>query len=66
MRRIDLKEYLKSMKLLLVFDALIKGEIINKDAFLETKGIAPSSYRRARAKDQKVGDEGSLNSDVCR
>ena len=28
MRRIDLKEYLKSMKLLLVFDALIKGEII--------------------------------------
>ena len=59
MKRINLKEYSKSMKLLLVFDVLIKTEIlaINKDAFLESKSIAPSSYRRARTKEQKVGDE---------
>ena len=59
MKRINLKEYSKSMKLLLVFDVLIKTEIlaINKDAFLKSKSITPSSYRRARTKEQKVGDE---------
>ena len=57
MKKINLEEYTKSKKLLLVFDVVIKSEVFNKDAFLEERKIAPSSYRRARAKEQKVGEE---------
>lgn len=57
MQKFNLKEYTKSMKQLLVFDVLIKDEVVNKDIFLESKGIAPTSYRRARVKEQKVGNE---------
>lgn len=56
MFEIDLTNYGQNMQHLLFFDVIIKEEVINKDAFLESIGIAPSSYRRARSSYQKVGN----------
>ena len=56
MKRFVLTEYNKSVKQLLVFDVVIKDTYTNKDIFLESKGIAPTSYRRARTKEQNIGD----------
>lgn len=53
----NLSEYSKSMRQLLVFDVLIKEEVVNKDAFLSDLIISPTSYRRAKIKEQNVGNE---------
>ena len=53
----NLSEYSKSMRQLLVFDVLIKEEVLNKDAFLSDLIISPTSYRRAKIKEQNVGNE---------
>ena len=39
----------------LLYDVILKNEPTNKDAFLESLGIIPSSYRRSRMAEQKVG-----------
>ena len=53
----NLSEYSKSMRQLLVFDVLIKEEVVNKDVFLSDLIISPTSYRRAKIKEQNVGNE---------
>lgn len=53
---IDLKEYKGSKQYFLYFDYLIKINNYVKDDFLERNGISPSSYRRARKVEQKIGE----------
>lgn len=57
MKYLNISDYKKSMYQIPVFDVLIKDEIVNKDVFLEEKEIAPTSYRRAKTKEQNVGLE---------
>lgn len=58
MIKLNLDEYKHSSQYMYLFDAIIKEKIIiNKDAFLISQEIAPTSYRRARNSEQKVGEE---------
>ena len=40
-----------------LFDAIIKNKNLNKDEFLISIGISPTSYRRARKSEQAIGHE---------
>lgn len=55
MKNIDLSIYKESKVYFTVFDHLLKGININKDAFLIGNDIAPSSYRRSRKEEQNIG-----------
>lgn len=55
MVQISLTDYLQTKMFFQLFDALLKEELINKDYYLESIGISPSSYRRAKNEEQKVG-----------
>jgi len=57
MKRFDLSEYRGTKQYFLLFDILIKDEVYNKDDFLNSIGIAPNTYRRCRANEQKKGKE---------
>lgn len=58
MIKISLDEYKKSSKYLYLFDVVIKERTFyNKDAFLSSLEIAPTSYRRARSTEQNIGFE---------
>ena len=50
-----LSEYLTSHYSFVLFDILFKYESKTKEAILEDLGIASSTYRRARIKEQKIG-----------
>lgn len=55
MIQISLTDYLQTKMFFQLFDALLKEESVNKEYFLESLGISPSSYRRAKNEEQKVG-----------
>lgn len=55
MKKFVLDSFKQSIQYFFMFDEIIKKEAINKDAFLKDIGINPSSYRRARTTEQKVG-----------
>lgn len=55
MKKFDLTLYKESRQYFYLFDVYLKNLAINKDPFLEELGITPSSYRRARMSEQKVG-----------
>lgn len=50
-----LSEYLTSHYSFILFDILFKYESKTKEAILDSLGIASSTYRRARIKEQKIG-----------
>lgn len=51
----DFSIYKNNKQYFLFYDVILKNEPTNKDAFLESLGIIPSSYRRSRMAEQKVG-----------
>ena len=56
MLKISLEEYKTSSQYLYLFDALIKAKIVlNRDAFLESLKINPSTYRRTKESEGKSG-----------
>lgn len=55
MYKICFKEYYNASQYLILFDLLMKLQGLNKDNFLMSIGISPTSYRRARASNQKIG-----------
>lgn len=56
MNKIDLQMYKGTVVYFKIFDALINSKIeYPKDMFLESLKINPSSYRRARLTEQKIG-----------
>ena len=57
MKYLNISDYKKTMYQIPIFDVLIKEGVENKDAFLESKKIAPTSYRRAKTKEQNIGEE---------
>lgn len=57
MKKINLQQYYTSSQYFYFFDALFREMGIHKENFLMDNYITPSSYRRARAKEQSVGFE---------
>ncbi len=57
MRKIKLDEYKSSSIYLNFFDILIKDNYSNKELFLESINISPSSYRRAKLDLSKTSDK---------
>ena len=57
MKYLNISDYKKTMYQIPIFDVLIKEGVENKDAFLESKKIAQTSYRRAKTKEQNIGEE---------
>ena len=57
MQRISLFPYKESKQYLSLFEKIIKNQGLNKDEFLLSQGISPTSFRRARSSEQKVGLE---------
>lgn len=57
MKQFNFKIYKGSMQYLLFFDALFKDKQMNKEHYLLDNNITPSSYRRARTSEHKVGRE---------
>lgn len=55
MNKIDLKDYLQNKQYLLLFDIIIKKNVTNRDIFLESINISPSTYRRAKVSEQNHG-----------
>ncbi len=55
MFKIDLSCYFSSKQYFILYDILFKELSINKEPFLISNGINPSSYRRARSKEQQIG-----------
>lgn len=55
MRQFNFELYKGSKQYLLFFDALFKDRSMNKEYYLLDNDITPSSYRRARTTEQKVG-----------
>ena len=55
MLKINLFRYLDLNNCLLVFDTLIKKTTNNKDEYLKSIMISPSSYRRAKTSGNKIG-----------
>lgn len=54
MKKISLLSYKNISTYLEVYDTIIKKEYNNKDKFLKSIGISPSSYRRAKNSENKV------------
>lgn len=57
MKKIDLSIYKEYKQYFIFYDIEIKKENNNKEEFLESKKIAPSSYRRAKNSGNKIGKE---------
>lgn len=57
MKDIKLSEYQNTSIYFYLFDAIIKNKNLNKDEFLISIGISPTSYRRARKSEQAIGHE---------
>lgn len=57
MFKIDLAVYYTSKQYFILYDILFKELAINKEPFLISKKINPSSYRRARTKEQQIGSK---------
>lgn len=57
MKDIKLSEYQNTSIYIYLFDAIIKNKNLNKDEFLISIGISPTSYRRARKSEQAIGHE---------
>lgn len=57
MKKIDLSKYKDFRQYFVFYDIEIKGVKSNKEAYLEKKGISPSSYRRAKNDGNKIGIE---------
>ena len=57
MKDIKLSEYQNTSIYFHLFDVVIKNKNLNKDEFLISIGISPSSYRRARKSEQAIGKE---------
>lgn len=55
MIQISLTEYMQTKLFFQLFDVLLKEESVNKEYYLESIGISPSSYRRAKNEEQKIG-----------
>lgn len=55
MKKVDLSIYSCDSQYFKLFDILLKNESITKESFLIEKNITPSSYRRARAQNSKIG-----------
>lgn len=55
MIQICLDDYLQTKLYFQLFDVLLKEESVNKEYYLESIGISPSSYRRAKNDEQKIG-----------
>ena len=63
MKKFDLSIYKNYKMYLNYFDILIKNETSNKENFLERILISPSSYRRAKKDNKKIGDQ--ICSELC-
>lgn len=57
MKDIKLSEYQNTSIYFYLFDVVIKNKNLNKDEFLISIGISPTSYRRARKSEQAIGHE---------
>ena len=57
MRQISLQIYKESKQYLGLLEIIIKNQCMNKDEFLLSHKISPTSFRRARSSEQKVGVE---------
>lgn len=57
MKFIDLEEYRDCKQYFILFDILLKDTIENKEAFLESLGISPSSYRKCRKGELRIGSQ---------
>ena len=57
MKDIKLSEYQNTSIYFYLFDVVIKNQNLNKDEFLISIGINPTSYRRARKSEQAIGHE---------
>lgn len=55
MIQISLTEYMQTKLFFQLFDVLLKEESVNKEYYLESVGVSPSSYRRAKNEEQKIG-----------
>lgn len=55
MIQISLTDYMQTKLFFQLFDVLLKEESVNKEYYLESVGISPSSYRRAKNEEQKIG-----------
>lgn len=64
MKKIDLSVYKTYKPYFEYFDVLIKSENSNKDSFLESIYLSPSSYRRAKKDGSKIGKQ--LTIDLCK
>ncbi len=54
-KKFDLSVYKFTTIYFKLFDIIMKKNSYNKDAFLDSKNITPSSYRRASKSEQKIG-----------
>ena len=57
MHQISLQVYKESKQYLWLFEIIMKNQGLNKDEFLLSHGISPTSFRRARSSEQRVGIE---------
>ena len=64
MKKIDLKEYKDFKQYFGFYDVIIKRVSSNKDVFLESLYLSPSSYRRAKNTGNKIGKQ--ILNDLCK
>ncbi len=64
MFNINLSIYKESKQYFKLFDILLKNSNINKETFLKSNGISPSSYRKARTIEQNIG--GKIIDQLCK
>ena len=64
MKKIDLKEYKDFKQYFSFYDVIIKRVSSNKDVFLESLYLSPSSYRRAKNTGNKIGKQ--ILNDLCK
>lgn len=57
MHQISLQVYKESKQYLGLLEIMMKNQGLNKDEFLLSHGISPTSFRRARSSEQRVGIE---------
>lgn len=57
MQKYTLEEYTHYTQYFILFDVIFKINEINKEEFLFDNDINPSSYRRSKQKEQKIGHE---------
>ena len=55
-KKFDLSIYKITPIYFKLFDVIMKNNSLNKDNFLDSKKITPSSYRRASKSEQKIGE----------